>query len=100
MLVFEKGFFSFILSSIQHKQKSPYRLNIHLCQYKLWRGKHNAKPGLLSKRNTQALNNNRLANEIINKQVKSVILDFLQIVVIYASKWWRQVSTASIFHSR
>ena len=40
------------------------------------------------------------ANEIINKQVKSVILYFLQIVVIYVSKWWRQVGTPSIFHSR
>ena len=41
------------------------------------------------------------AIEIINKQGKSAMLDFfLQIVVIYANKRWRQVGTPSIFHSR
>ena len=41
------------------------------------------------------------ANKIINKQGKSVKLDyFLQIVVIYASKRWRQEGTPCIFHSR
>ena len=41
------------------------------------------------------------ANKIINNQAKSVMLDFfLQIVVIYASKRWREVGTPCIFHSR
>ena len=41
------------------------------------------------------------ASKIINKQGKSVKLDFfLQIVVIYASKRWWQVGAPSIFHSR
>ena len=40
------------------------------------------------------------ANKIINTQGKSIMLDFLQIVVIYASKRWRQVGTPCIFHSR
>ena len=40
------------------------------------------------------------ANEIINEQAKSVMLDFFkQIVVIHASKR-RQVGTPCIFHSR
>ena len=41
------------------------------------------------------------ANEIINKQGKNVMLDlFLKIVVIYASKRWRQVGTPCIFRGR
>ena len=40
------------------------------------------------------------AHKIINKQGKSVMLDFLQIVVIYAGKRCRQVGTPCIFHSR
>ena len=41
------------------------------------------------------------AHKIINKQGKSVMLDFiLQIVVIYASKRWRQEGAPCIFHSR
>ena len=41
------------------------------------------------------------AHKIINKQGKSVMLDFiLQIVVIYASKLWRQEGAPWIFHSR
>ena len=40
------------------------------------------------------------ANKIINKQGKSVMLDFLKFVVIYACKRWRQVGTPCIFHSR
>ena len=43
----------------------------------------------------------KTANKIITTQAKSVMLDFfLQIVVIYASKWWREVGTPCIFHSR
>ena len=41
------------------------------------------------------------AHKIINKQGKSVMLVFiLQIVVIYASKRWRQEGAPCIFHSR
>ena len=37
----------------------------------------------------------------MNKQGKSVILGFfLQILVIYTSKRWRQVGTPYIFHGR
>ena len=40
-------------------------------------------------------------HKIINKQGKSVRLDFfLHIAVIYAGKRWRQVGTPCIFHSR
>ena len=39
------------------------------------------------------------ANKILNKQGKSEMI-FLQIVVIYVSKRWRQVSRPCIFHSR
>ena len=43
----------------------------------------------------------KTANKIITTQAKSVMLDFfLQIVVIYASKRWREVGTPCIFHSR
>ena len=40
------------------------------------------------------------AHKIINKQGKSVMLDFLQIVMIYAGKRCRQLGTPCIFHSR
>ena len=40
------------------------------------------------------------ANKIIKKQGKGVCYIFLQIVVIYACKRWRQVGTPCIFHSR
>ena len=40
------------------------------------------------------------ANIIINKQSKSVMLDFSQIAVIYASKRLRLVGTPCLFHSR
>ena len=41
-----------------------------------------------------------IAHKIINKQGKSVMLDFLQIEMIYAGKRCRQVCTPCIFHSR
>ena len=40
------------------------------------------------------------AHKIMNKQGESIMLDFLQIVVIYASQRWRQVGTPYVFHSR
>ena len=40
------------------------------------------------------------AHKIINKQGNSVTLDFLQILVIYAGKRWRQVGTPCILHSQ
>ena len=40
------------------------------------------------------------AHKIINKQGKSVMLVFIQIVVIYASKRRRQVGTPRLFQSR
>ena len=39
-------------------------------------------------------------NKFVDKQGESVMLDVLQIVVIYASRRWRQVGTPCIFHSR